>query len=57
MSTPTALPEVMKQLQEEAERTPPLIVRPESWNAYRAHQQMWNPNWAPAAELDIYRPE
>lgn len=56
MSTSNALFEVLKQLDEEAKRAP---VRKEpwhSWQQYRQWQQMWNPNWSPAAQIEIHSP-
>lgn len=55
MSAPTALLEVLEELKEEAKRTPEIIVPFSSWNEYRKRQQMWNPSWSEAAEMDIYR--
>lgn len=53
MSTPTALSEVMKALKEEAKRVPEIIVPFRSWAQYRERQEMWNPNWSAAGDLDF----
>lgn len=54
MSTSTALLEVLEQLKAEREQASVAAVPPSSWREYRRWQQMWNPNWSPAAEIQPY---
>ncbi len=50
MSAPDALLEVLRILKKEAADLP-VAVPCESWSAYRQRQEMWNPNYARAAEV------
>ena len=56
MSTSNALPKILAQLKEEWERDPQIIVPYDSWDEYRKRQQMWNPSYYRAAELDLDAP-
>lgn len=47
--------EVLRALQKEAREATAASQAPRDWQEYRQWQQMWNPNWAPAAELDLFR--
>jgi hypothetical protein len=53
MSTSAGLLEILEQLKQEAERVPEHFVPMDSWQDYRQWQEMWNPNWSRAAEIDI----
>lgn len=55
MSTPMALLEVLKELEAEARHSPEIGVPINSWHHYQQWQQMWNPNWSRAGELDLYQ--
>lgn len=49
-SAPDVLLEVLQALKKEQEESVRTIIF--SWNDYRRYQEMWNPNYATAGELD-----
>lgn len=56
MSTPESMLEVLTRLHQEAKMTRETPRPWLSWSDYRQWQEMWNPNWSRAGELDLYGP-
>lgn len=55
MTSSITLLQVLRQLEEQARQEPRVELAYLDWDDYR--RRIWNRNWAPACELNLYVPE